>query len=286
MQTANALDQAMFSLLGHYDRDLMERYDLFFVDGGYGTAELHHEQTCDFLEEAMSYILSPGKGRLTGGSNLLSLSSESMSITGYTLATDQDGGVFALQAEMAAKETLLTDGLGTLSEGIQGLLNDSQQAEQRANGAEGGLPSEGYAGVKAQAEAAREEAAGSDSSGAGSGTGASGNSGGGEGTPSQVVNPLESIETLRKSSLMNLVCPDAGNISQNTVSTGQLLSGRGKSSGMGMISLEESPYSTGNALYLNRYIMTHFGYYTSPEEGNGLKYPLEQIIKGRNSDQA
>ena len=35
-ELSNAADQAMFSLFAHYDRTLMEKYDVFFVNGSFG----------------------------------------------------------------------------------------------------------------------------------------------------------------------------------------------------------------------------------------------------------
>ena len=106
MEAANAAEQALFSLLAHYDRELFADYGLLFVDGGCGTAELRLDACGDFLEDSMSFILRPNREReLLGGKNLLDLSLAELSFTGYTLATDLDGRILAEQAGSCMKDT-------------------------------------------------------------------------------------------------------------------------------------------------------------------------------------
>ena len=44
MQCANASDQAMFSMFARYDRDLFDRFDVFFIDGSCGGSGLHADK--------------------------------------------------------------------------------------------------------------------------------------------------------------------------------------------------------------------------------------------------
>ncbi len=107
MQCANASDQAMFSMFAQYDRDLFDRFDVFFIDGSCGGSGLHADKLRERYRKAADYILHPNQGMAAFlGNNLLRLQTEDCSICGYTLATDVNGSVFASQAVDFMKETL------------------------------------------------------------------------------------------------------------------------------------------------------------------------------------
>ena len=88
MQCANASDQAMFSMFAQYDRDLFDRFDVFFIDGSCGGSGLHADKLRERYRKAADYILHPNQGMAAFlGNNLLRLNTEDCSINGYTLAT-------------------------------------------------------------------------------------------------------------------------------------------------------------------------------------------------------
>ena len=55
---------------------------------------------------------------------------------------------------------------------------------------------------------------------------------------------------------------------------------------MGIIDGSDAVFSAADELWLNEYIVRHFGSAVHPESGNGLKYPAEQILKGKGNDPA
>ena len=61
MQSANAVDQALFSLFARYDRALEEKYNLFFIHAQ-GEQGPDIAAVCREIEDAAEYILDPGKG--------------------------------------------------------------------------------------------------------------------------------------------------------------------------------------------------------------------------------
>ena len=40
VQSVNGIDTALYSLFSEYDKELLETYNLFFLDAGYGTGKL------------------------------------------------------------------------------------------------------------------------------------------------------------------------------------------------------------------------------------------------------
>ena len=127
MQLANSVDQALFSTFAQYDRDLLENFDVFFIDGSCGTDSLCPLMLSDRIEDAMSYILHPKKGRIAGGGNLLSLSVTDSYLTGYTLATDVNGQIFASYVVHHAKVFGSTAPMGTHHAETVGIVNENAE---------------------------------------------------------------------------------------------------------------------------------------------------------------
>lgn len=63
-KAAAALDMGMFSVMGEFERELLERYDVFFLDGAAGSGSFNQDQLNQALQEYMAYNISPNKGLL------------------------------------------------------------------------------------------------------------------------------------------------------------------------------------------------------------------------------
>ena len=73
MQAANSVDQCVESLFAHYDRQLADRFGLYFLYTGSPDAGA----CLRAVENEMKYLLEPNRGRsLFGARNLLSLTQE------------------------------------------------------------------------------------------------------------------------------------------------------------------------------------------------------------------
>ena len=96
---ALALDDALFSLFSCYDRDLLDAYGVFFLDGSAEGSTPALSRFLAFTEDAASYGLQPQKGTLLTAEPLLTLSPAQTEILSYTLAGEGGGAVFLLQAK-------------------------------------------------------------------------------------------------------------------------------------------------------------------------------------------
>ena len=157
---AVAMDLALFSCLARYDRDLFEEFDVFFVDGGCETASFRPDKIGSRFEEDFSANLTPAAGfRGVFGRDLLSLRLKSQGMTGYTLATDAEGDVFAAQAVRFMKDTLGVSAAAALA----GTAAESMGAAEEKGGQSAGEVS--YDALLAESEEAKrrnaEEKAGS-----------------------------------------------------------------------------------------------------------------------------
>ncbi|MCI1727021.1 MAG: DUF5702 domain-containing protein [Lachnospiraceae bacterium] len=273
MQLANAADQAMFSLFAQYDRDLLDRYDVFFVDGSCGSSQLSLGKCYDRLTDSMSYLLSPDKGNLSGGKNLFSLKEAGGSITGYTLATDCAGAAFAAQAIDYMTQTAGIQGIRLLKDEFGKNASIVQQQETEGGNPDGGNLAADYAELEAQAarEKTENEAAEKKKP---------------VEIPPDFKNPMGEIIRVKATSILNLVCQDVSEVSGKQAAASELLSGRQKESGMGVIDVSVSPEDAVNSLWLDEYLLTHYGTYRKPTEKSGLSYQAEYMIAGKDSDTA
>lgn len=298
MQLANSVDQAMFSLFGQYDRELLDKYDVFFLDGSRGASGLHIEKCYDRLLTDMSYILKPNENRsIFGGKNLLTLNEAKGSVTGYTLATDAGGAPFASQIVDYMKDTIGLQGLSLLLARVtQPAETVRQQENENIDLAAGNVESTGAAagnGISGQTyadlEAASAEAVNADAEAAeadrlSGGTGETEAQANAAAVPEDFVNPLPALTELKNTSILNLVIKDTDSISQKTMQLSELLSGREKESGMGVVSVKTDLNSTESRLLFNEFILKKFGTYRKPSERAGLSYQLEYILQGKDSD--
>lgn len=91
---ANAADLATFSLFAHYDKTLLENYDLFYFDASYQTGRFMPNSLCGYLREELTALLSPSESILSSGKNYLPCTVSGISLTSYTTATDLEGKIF------------------------------------------------------------------------------------------------------------------------------------------------------------------------------------------------
>lgn len=275
---AVAMDLALFSCLARYDRDLFDAFDVFFVDGGCETAAFRPDQVASRFEEDFSANLHPAAGmRRMFGKDLLSVSLTGHGMTGFTLATDCGGDVFAAQAVAFMKDTLA---LSAISAAV-GAGNDAMAAADRTEAGSAGGP-DAYAGLLSQSEEAKrkneEEKAGSlvpvrteaDARA--------------EAVPEDFVNPLPFIERLRELSLTDLAAGGPQNVSPKVSELPAECETREKENGIGVIVLPEGLDSIADRTLFCQYLLMHFGDFTAKKENAALDYETEYMLGGKEND--
>ena len=290
MQCANASDQAMFSMLAQYDRDLFERFDVFFIDGSCGGSGLHADKLRERYRKAADYVLHPNQGMpVFMGNNLLQLRTEDCSINGYTLATDANGSIFASQAVDFMKETLGIQGVSLLLMRTQDMASKTSGQETAGEAVKEDGADTDYAEVKALSDEAKEKDRLEKERKAketGTAPDASEAEIAAENAEKKYVNPLPSIVELRQRTILSLVVDDVSSVSDMSIDLGEVLSGRGKESGVGVIDVPSGIGGCYERLLFDEYIMQHFGNYTDPEKSAPLRYTTEYILHGKKDDKA
>lgn len=127
-QTANITDMGNYSLFGEYEKKLLEDYEIFSVDGSYGTGDFSIDRVNDRLQRYLSCNADPRQESVSGLCfDPWRLQLEHSEIKEYALLSDQGGENFYQQAVAYMKETLITGSVGKLA----GWYRDARQTEEK-----------------------------------------------------------------------------------------------------------------------------------------------------------
>lgn len=276
VQAEAGVEEGLYSVFAGYDRELFEKYHVFFLDGGYGTGTLQPGRMYQKVEESLIESCNPGNG-LAGirGENLWKCSKRSGAITGITLASDQRGRAFKIQAIDYMKETAGIQGIQLLLEkaGAQEKIVHSQEAEGNIEQAKEAQKSYEQAARQAVQQGSPENPQSKDQS--------TQQIGG----QSDFVNPLEVIGQMQKKGILSLVLPSNVQVSQGKFDGQVRLSRRTCEKGMGVLYYGENPDTVTGNLIFQEYMMEHLTCYGMGEDTAGISYQLEYIIAGKETDQ-
>lgn len=269
MQRTNAME----SVFSGYDRELFERYGIFLLDGSYGSGELQLSQINGRLLAVSQQNLRPAipMQEWRNVQNFYQMDVADASVTGYLLATDQDGAPFRsmVAASMKARYPLelaqkLYDGLLSADQAMdeaqagQSAMDHAQENIQKAQ--------------EAQAQAAADAVDGTE--GASAPTPAP--------VSSTVENPMDVVKALKEADILTLVMPPGKAVSAKTID------GRGRLEHRTLLQGNEPWEETGgwyeDVLY-QQFLQTQFACYEPDRSGDGaLDYELEYIQAGKDSD--
>lgn len=269
---ANA-DLGMFSLFSEYDRDLLELYEVFFLDAGYGQGGPDVDRLNGRL--AMYTEKAGGKDRI-GVYQRVSL--EETRPTALMLAADASGLPFVQQAVSWAKEELILSALG-IEEAEEGrrYLEEGEALMGQADSV-----SEQIEAMRDEAKRRAEEAYENEQARAQA-----------EGRPCTAVldtssmefeNPIDTLKRFLEMGVLGLAAGEEG-ISNAAADIGQMMSNRDRAAGWGSFGLDLSAGS-GDRLLFNEYILEKLPCFTedAPESFGELKYQCEYVLAGKSSD--
>lgn len=263
----SAMDQGLFSLFAQYDRQLLDNYDLFYINAGYGNASLQMNRIYDTVRRDTLYSLDPyGHGNSISG-NFLGTDLTSCSITGYTLASDQAGNSFEHQVSEYMKQKLGVSGIQQLSKTLTRQTNQITAQDYKKTQISPQDP------IAVYEQEIRENEINHTSE-----------------SPLQepplsspaVANPIEVIQNIRKMGILSLVVPDASSLSASRIDLSSLPSKRNLQQGMGLLTETDSDNLT--KLMMLEYILEKFPCYTSEKHSEILNYQIEYVIGQKASD--
>ncbi len=263
---AAVTDLGIFSVFGEYEYKLLEDYDVFFLDGTYGTGDFCPERMELRIRKFMGENISlPQEGSM----NLFPMNLTECTSTAYTLATDQEGQAFYQQVVENQKENLPAELL------LQYQKNHAQaedeeksgqayEEKQRENEQElMDLENQKREESEEEGEKEAEEVV--------------------EETEKQPVeNPLEEIKRIKELGILGLVLKNPEQVSHKEVMLTELPSHRTCRKGTLPVKTEHRG-AVADGIF-QEYLLNHFADFSQGTKEQTLDYQMEYILMGKESD--
>lgn len=258
-QTECVADMAIQSALAEYNRELLEQYDLFFIDTGYGTKETGYILLEEHIRNYMEKNFQIEKGIFTVSyKDLLQISADGAAILEAAGAADNAGAV----TERKAVDYMLDRyGLPDLSEisrisntvEKEGLLGNTMEEKRLKN----------ERAIKKVDTSVKDKD--------------------GKKHKIAIENPADNVNSRRGSSgILAAVTKEKG-ISDKEAELKDYISHREYEEKDGFL-LGEKEVTIAEDLLFQKYLMEKCGYYTKKKEGSFLDYQMEYILAGKSSD--
>lgn len=268
-QAANIVGMGNFSVLGEFENALLEDYDVFAVDGSYGSGKFGISKVEERLESFLVRNANPRESLIAGWCfdpwRLELVDSE---ISKYALLTDEQGEPFYQQVVSYMKTNsamLAVDALMEYTKDTEKIQKWEEEYERRKEESDSELSGleEQRKEKQKQLESEAEE-------------------GGDVQLPEEKSNPLKEIAKLRKRSILSIVTGDAA-VSKKKLSASSLPSKRRLRNGN--LKLEREHAGVLANVLFREYLLLHFPNYRTEADGETLKYQVEYILGGKNTDE-
>ncbi len=259
MKAECVADIAMNSVLAEYSRELYEQYGILMADCSYGTGK--HSVT-NTEEHLRSYIQKnfdrSTAGRILNAQTMTAMKCEDAKIIGYTVASDKKGAALSRQIMAYMTADPVMNELSEVADNV-GLLSDS-----------------GFDNTDVD-ELARENQDIIDSTELPTVTDEDG-----EECELSIGNPADAVNSQRQIGALNLAIKDKSKISKAKENLSEYISHRKKHKGTGLN--DNFAESATFQLLREQYYFEKCSRYGNELDKSNLKYQLEYLIYGQNSD--
>lgn len=259
-------DISMQSILAEYHRELVKQYNIFAIDSSYGTVVCGKANTEEHLKDYLDKNLSTGDVFLSGVlyRDFLGMKLTDAKLTKVSIMTDEKGEVFRRKAVEA-----IADDVGL------GLLKDVQEWMQIIE--VNGLNSSDTESTKHSLD---EELASYD--------GRLIEEKKNVWIPFDVDNPTAMLEEKRSMGILKLVFGDEAQLSQRVLPLDGLIMSRMEKGDVNRGNIPPVRQSvleeTTEQFLFREYLLKYMGYYGKTQEEDVLKYQVEYLVTGRESD--
>lgn len=263
-------DIGLHSIMAEYHRELMKQYNLFAIDSSYGTGACGKANTEAHLFQYLSGNLSYDDIFLSDYlyRDFLGLSVESAELTAVSVLTDYGGAVFRGYAVEAVKADV---GLGLLQElqswvqkvEVNGLEEGKEEVRKQELDGEIKEWVDQYDGMEIEVDEDEWKRA-------------------------EVRNPTDGLEATKRLGLLRLVVEDETRLSASVIHTENLIQNRMRQGqinhgNMAQVGLTETERLTEKFLF-NEYLLRYMGRFGKESEEDALRYQIEYLIGGKESD--
>lgn len=266
LETEIAAEVSMQSVLAEFHRELFYQYNIFAVDSSYGTElpgkanterrlEYYLEKNLDKREVFLGFLFYR---------DFFDLSPENISVTRVSVLTDGDGAVFRNCAADAIKDDVGLNLLTELQDWIQVIeINclEERDVEAEMSSLDGEIQE--YDG--------REFDIGEE-----------------EPYVLHVSNPAGYLEEQRKKGILKLVLEEDSDLSDHAIQTEGLILDRMERGQVNQGNIDIKELSEGEQLlerfFFQEYLLRYMGHYGRECDEDALRYQLEYLVAGGESD--
>ncbi len=266
-QAELAADLGMDSVFAEYHRELLEQYELFFIDSAYGGKSGGTGMVEKHLSGYLDKNMDPDKDvGMFGGITYLKLTNPYLEIREVSYAGDENGAVWKAQAVAYMKAVYGGDIINTVKEHLEIVQKNEMNTRDVASE------------IKKQKKEFEDALAEKEIIEYGTETS--------DGNSYQKVSKL--VNQLISGAFLKLMMPSGEKMSQAEVDLNAYYSGRARAgtvnSGIGLH--EGAPAAEGFAdeLIYGEYLMKVCGNYRDKKENSLLSYQIEYILYGFGSD--
>ena len=254
MKCELAAAMSLESVFAEYNRELLSRYDLYFIDTSYGGSAPSVNELKDHLKDYISYNIDNSKRTFSiiPPADFTSLSLDALDITELSYASDAAGRVFKRQAIQAFEDMYGINAAKALAERSGLTIRDfhnsgiedqdpekkRMELEEKLNGIDYNIPE----------------------------------------------NPVAGVFDNRDGLVLFIMGTDG--ISGKHIDTSALISHRKINKGTGLHGGSVDTETTLSELMFDEYLFNKCTSYTDPHTDAGADYELEYILYGKNSDKA
>ena len=250
MRTEMVMHMGLMSIFAEYNRELLNNYDLLFIDTSYGSGKPAIAATEDHLKKYLSYNCHPGKGLLSFGTDeIMAMDVKDARISLYSYASDQGGREFKRQAIHAVKDHF---GLG-IAKKIKDSVTDYKSS---------GIDSYD---VDKKREKIEKKLKKTDLSVEGC--------------------PVEEVYDERPGIIETLISRGI-TVSDKKLDLAGTASHRKLRKGIGVVRPDSDPDSEINDLLFDQYLRWKMSSYINDLSHSSCSYELEYILNGKNTDRA
>lgn len=261
-QTECVMDMAMDSALAEYHRELLEQYDLFFIDMSYGGGSPSYGNTETHIQQYMNMNFQPAKlFEIPVGKDLTGLYAQDVVLLKASVASDDGGAVLRRQAvdyikhrwgltylNQAAVNAGLLEGKGLLDSDVEKRRQETERGVKDKILQKQSEEEEDWEGQSVE-------------------------------LPSDVVNQA------RGEGILGLAAANPGRLSRTSIAVDGLYSHRDKRiEGTGLPDGKEAPAGIPGACLFQKYIMEKCGCYGKEKERASFSYQVEYLLEGKGND--
>ncbi len=278
-QAAAVADMGNYSVFGEYEKKLLTDFDVFAVDGAYGSSDFAIGRVRDKYRSYMQLNADPAA---EGLSSLCfdpwKLSLQDAKITEYALLSDQNGEPFYQQVVGYMRKTAIMGVAGRLITWYRE-AKDAEKDQKAYQEEKNSLDKELEELEKAEKEKKKEQEENKEGE---SETETSLVPAGEASEPKiKIENPIPALKKLRKKSLLAITC-GSRTISEGSVSRKDLASKRRLKKGT--MKLKRKYGGLLDNLIFAEYLLDRFQCFTDGQREGKLQYELEYVLGGRTSD--